>query len=130
MVAGIVYDKSDGTIMRARRREELRSGGLWEFPGGKVEPGETLAAALERELLEELSMRVAVGGTLCVSETKAHNGTIELTCMWAELSDERPLHSEDHDVIEWLLPTDLPSHDWCEPDVLAVSMLLDGTRPN
>ena len=49
---------NDGRILIAKRPDKTHQGGLWEFPGGKVEPGETLAAALKRELLEELCIEV------------------------------------------------------------------------
>lgn len=49
---------SDGNILIAKRPDKAHQGGLWEFPGGKVEPGETLMAALKRELFEELSIEV------------------------------------------------------------------------
>ncbi|WP_152354028.1 NUDIX domain-containing protein [Brachybacterium subflavum] len=51
----------DGLVFAARRSPERSAGGLWEFPGGKVEPGETPQEALVRELREELGVRVEVG---------------------------------------------------------------------
>ena len=60
VVAGIIRN-DDGTILIARRPLEGLLGGLWEFPGGKLEAEETFAEALERELVEELAIRVEVG---------------------------------------------------------------------
>jgi len=59
IVVGICVD-SDGNILIALRPEEKMLGGLWEFPGGKVESGESLEGALKRELLEELSVEVSI----------------------------------------------------------------------
>ncbi len=64
VVAGVIR-RQDGRLLIAQRRNEGLLGGLWEFAGGKVEAGETHAQALQRELAEELGVRVAVGA-LCV----------------------------------------------------------------
>ena len=58
LVAAAVIANGDGDILLARRADHLHQGGLWEFPGGKVEPGESFGAALHRELAEELGIEV------------------------------------------------------------------------
>lgn len=65
VVAGIVY-REDGRFLIAQRPDEGLLGGLWEFPGGKVEAGETFPDALKRELIEELALEVAVGDLFTV----------------------------------------------------------------
>ena len=57
-VAAAVIRGIDGRILIARRADTQHQGGLWEFPGGKVEPGEAVEAALARELQEELNIVV------------------------------------------------------------------------
>ena len=57
VVAGVIRDEG-GRILVARRHDDSHQGGLWEFPGGKVEPGESLQVALARELREELGIEV------------------------------------------------------------------------
>src|SRR3954465_8084222 len=57
-VAAAVIRGTDGKILIARRADTQHQGGLWEFPGGKVEPGEAVEAALARELQEELGITV------------------------------------------------------------------------
>lgn len=64
VVAGVIRRPEDGRLLIAQRRDEGLLGGLWEFAGGKVEAGETHSHALQRELAEELGIRVAVGA-LC-----------------------------------------------------------------
>ncbi len=58
MAVGVIFDR-DGNILLTRRAQDSHQGGLWEFPGGKVEEGESLREALSRELLEELDIRIA-----------------------------------------------------------------------
>ena len=61
VVVAAVVERDDGRILLARRLPEAHLGGLWEFPGGAIEDGETPAEALARELIEEIGVRVAVG---------------------------------------------------------------------
>lgn len=61
-----VIQGQDGQILIDRRRQEGLLGGLWEFPGGKVEPGETIEACIQREIKEELGIEIAVGDRLIV----------------------------------------------------------------
>jgi A/G-specific adenine glycosylase len=63
VVAGVIY-RDDGAFLIARRPPEGLLGGLWEFPGGKQEAGESLPEALRREIGEELAMDIAVGAAL------------------------------------------------------------------
>ena len=63
VAAGVILSSS-GQILIARRADHLHQGGLWEFPGGKLEPGETPRQALDRELLEELAIRVEAASPL------------------------------------------------------------------
>ena len=68
VVAGVIRDPR-GRILLARRTEGRDLAGLWEFPGGKVEPGESPEAALRRELHEELGIRASIGAPLiCVPQ--------------------------------------------------------------
>ncbi len=57
VAVGVISDGGDKVLV-ARRADHLHQGGLWEFPGGKVEPGETVQQALQRELHEELAIRI------------------------------------------------------------------------
>jgi A/G-specific adenine glycosylase len=60
----VIWD-AQGQILIDRRKQEGLLGGLWEFPGGKIEPGETIEACIAREIQEELGMQIAVGDRLC-----------------------------------------------------------------
>ncbi|HMS73613.1 (deoxy)nucleoside triphosphate pyrophosphohydrolase [Gordonia sp. (in: high G+C Gram-positive bacteria)] len=61
VVAAVIIDPSTSTLLLAQRSSPPEDAGLWELPGGKVEDGETWQAALEREIVEELGMRVEAG---------------------------------------------------------------------
>ncbi len=95
-------------ILAARRRDN----GGWEFPGGKVEPGETPAAAIERELGEELGVRVRVLASLGV----ATDARIELELWQVRLVDGEPVAAVDHDALRWLGADELDSVPWLPVD--------------
>ncbi len=59
-----VITNTEGKILIDRRKNEGDMGGLWEFPGGKIEPGETVEECIEREIKEELDIKIAVGDRL------------------------------------------------------------------
>lgn len=101
-VAAAVITRADGAVLIARRRPGLAHAGLWEFPGGKLEPGEAPEACLARELREELGVEVAVGAHLATGR----DGPIELLGYSASLVAGVPQLS-DHDAIAWVAPADL-----------------------
>ncbi len=96
VVAAIARD-SAGRYFVARRRKGKKLGGLWEFPGGKVEEGESDAAALEREFNEEFGIDIDAGETVMEREEEG----FVLALLRAELRG-RPTRLPDHDAIAWL----------------------------
>jgi len=76
VVAGVIV--RDGRFLAARRSKSMRWSGFWEFPGGKVEAGESLGQALRRELLEELSIAIDGFSLWKVKEKKSTQGAIRL----------------------------------------------------
>ncbi|WP_085476805.1 (deoxy)nucleoside triphosphate pyrophosphohydrolase [Rathayibacter oskolensis] len=121
VVAAVI---SDGNLILAgRRRPEKAAGGQWEFPGGKIEPGEKPKRALEREILEELAIRVRIGGMLSSDDTAVDGRIIRLSCWWASLCDRPPVASTDHDELRWLTRADLSALNWAPPDLPAVRKL-------
>ena len=89
---------------------------MWEFPGGKLEPGENDATALMRELREELGVTVLVGAHVGVSEHAYAHGTIRLTALACTLVDGEPA-ALDHAELRWLAPDALGEVEWAPADV-------------
>ncbi|HVT19800.1 MAG TPA: NUDIX domain-containing protein [Mycobacteriales bacterium] len=110
---------ADDRALAARRTRPTELAGYWEFPGGKVEPGEESRAALVREIEEELSATVEVrdeiaGGPWVVSDQ------YELRLFTASVVSGVPRAGTDHDEVRWLAFTHLDSVDWLPSDLAAV----------
>lgn len=114
----------DGAVLACRRAAHKSEAGLWEFPGGKVTPGESPELALVREIREELGVAITVGGRLARSVRTVGPATIALTTYWAALVGEVPIVSSDHDRLVWLRPDVLGQLDWCRPDLATVDSIL------
>lgn len=121
VVAAVI--EHDGKILACRRRPEKAAGGKWEFPGGKLEDGETHTEALVREIREELSVSIEVTAPLRTDDTVVGDTTIRLICLHAQLLGAPPTQSIDHDELRWVRPRDLSDLDWAAPDLPAVAEL-------
>lgn len=124
MGAAIVHD---GRVLAARRTDPPELAGGWEFPGGKVEPGEDPVDAIVREVREELGCTVAVTGTLRGEQPIKHDYVLRVAT--ARLVAREPVPHE-HDAVRWLGPEDLDRVTWLAPDVPFLpelrEVLLDG----
>lgn len=98
----------DGRVLGARRRRD----GRWEFPGGKVERGETPEQALQRECEEELGVVVRVGEE--VGSVREHD--LRLRLFAATLGDGEPAAGPDHDRLRWLSAEQLATVEWLPSD--------------
>jgi 8-oxo-dGTP diphosphatase len=110
----------DGRVLASRRTEPPRLAGLWEFPGGKVEPGETDAQALVRELREELQVEVEVGERL--GGDLSIGGTAVLRVYLCRLVAGEPA-LVDHDAHRWLSRGELLDVPWIPVDLPLVEQL-------
>lgn len=110
----------DGRVLASRRTEPPRLAGLWEFPGGKVEPGEDDATALVRELREELQVEVVVGARL--GEDLPIGATAVLRVYVCALVSGEPA-LVDHDEHRWLGADELLDVPWIPVDLPLVEQL-------
>lgn len=116
-----------GRFLVARRRHEGVRGGLWEFPGGKVEPGEDDRTALARELEEELGVQVAPGDALGTVDWSYPDVTIRLVGYWCTIIRGTPTTCE-HEEVRWVNREELSGLAWCEADAPLVAALVRGER--
>jgi 8-oxo-dGTP diphosphatase len=115
-VAAAVVER-DGLVLVARRAAGRRQGGLWEFPGGKVEAGESPEASLVRELAEELGVKVKVGPLLAVSEHRYPEGGIRLRAYAARLVGSDAFRLVDHSEVRWIPPAELEDLELAPADI-------------
>ena len=115
----------DGRYLVARRTRPADVAGRWEFPGGKVEPGETEEGALAREIREELGVEIAIGER--IPGEWPLRGDLVLHLYAAALVDGEPRPLEQHDEIRWVARADFDSVDWLPSDIDAVRSLREAT---
>lgn len=126
MVTAAVIER-DGKVLVAKRKAELVAGGLWEFPGGKLEDGEEPERGLEREIMEEMGVGARVGELLCTVPFSGPLKSFELVVYRTELlSDEFRL--TDHDEIRWLVPAEMDESLFSKPDRPVVRLLAGRQR--
>lgn len=120
VVAAVIL--RDGKIMAAKRNAGGPSGLKWEFPGGKIERGESPDEALAREIFEELGMTTIVREEMGSYVTELGHWRLRLHCFICDSSDE-PIRMEAHSEIRWCSISELNDLDWALPDVPAVEDL-------
>ncbi|MCL6713420.1 (deoxy)nucleoside triphosphate pyrophosphohydrolase [Pseudomonas sp. R2.Fl] len=108
--------------MAAKRNVGGPSGLKWEFPGGKVEHGESPGEALVREIAEELGMKIIVREELGSYVTELGSCRLRLHCFICDSVDE-PTRMEAHSEVRWCGISELNDLDWALPDVPAVEAL-------
>ncbi|GAA1994425.1 (deoxy)nucleoside triphosphate pyrophosphohydrolase [Microbacterium pumilum] len=112
----------DGFVLCAQRGSAGLLGGLWEFPGGKIEPGETPQQALVREIAEELDCFVSVGAEVALTHHQYEFGVVRLQTFYCQLLTGTPSATE-HAELRWVAPTDLSALEWAPADIPAVDKI-------
>ena len=113
VVAALIWDK--GRFMICQRPAHKARGLLWEFVGGKVEPGETKAQALVRECREELDVTVTVRDEYMDLTHVYPDITVHLTLFNAAIASGTPRLLEHAD-LKWITPAEIPQYDFCPAD--------------
>jgi 8-oxo-dGTP diphosphatase len=116
----------DGRVLIARRRSGDRFGGVWEVPGGKIEPGESPEEGLRREIDEELGMAIEIGPCLGAFPFVSPAWSIELIAFRAAWTAGTMILRE-HDEVRWVGPGELASYPFAEPDRPIVHLLAGET---
>lgn len=120
-VVGAVILK-DGKVLCAQRGPGGSLAGLWEFPGGKIEPGESARDALIREIDEELRCEISVLDPVTTTRHEYDFGIVTLSTFYCDLIAGTPVLTE-HAEVRWLLPSQLNDLSWAPADVPAVEII-------
>ena len=110
VAVGVISDGDSG-ILVSRRAEHAHQGGLWEFPGGKVEAGETVQQALHRELLEELAIEVQACEPLLTIVHDYSDKSVLLDVWWVSAFSGEP-HGREGQPLRWVAGRDLRNLDF------------------
>lgn len=113
VVAALIWDK--GRFLACQRPESKARGGLWEFVGGKVEPGETKRQALIRECREELDVTIAAGEVFLELPHSYPDLTIYLTVFHASIAEGTPRLLE-HQAMRWVTAKEAETMSFCPAD--------------
>lgn len=113
-VVAAVIRKDNKIFATQRGYGEFKDG--WEFPGGKIEEGETPEQALAREIKEELDTEIKVGELIDTIEYDYPNFHLSMDCFWCEIM-QGGLELKEHEAARWLSKEELHSVDWLPADV-------------
>ena len=113
VVAALVWDRDK--FMICQRPAHKTRGLLWEFVGGKVEPGETKEQALIRECREELAVTLSVGDVFMDVVHEYPDLTVRLTLFNSTITEGEPKKLEHND-IRWITPGEIPNYEFCPAD--------------
>lgn len=119
VVAAVI--KSDNKIFATQRGYGDLKGG-WEFPGGKIERGETPQEALKREIMEELETEIIVGELIDTIEFDYPTFHLSMDCFWCEVKQGN-LVLKEHEAAKWLNKTELDSINWLPADIILIDRI-------
>ena len=129
VVAAVIKATNDNgeKIIFATERGYGEFKGGWEFPGGKIEPGETPQQALCREIMEELDTKIQVGDLIDTTEYDYPAFHLSMDCFWCEVLSGN-LVLKEHEAARWLTSDELDSVEWLPADVTLIDKIRTGMR--
>ena len=124
VVAAIIkaLNENGETIIFATQRGYGDLKGGWEFPGGKIEEGETPQEALVREIKEELETEISVGELIDTIEYDYPTFHLSMDCFWAEIVSG-DLVLREHEAAKWLMKDELESVEWLPADITLIDKI-------
>ena len=127
VVAAVIKAMNDNgeKIIFATERGYGEFKGGWEFPGGKIEPGETPQQALCREIMEELDTKIQVGDLIDTIEYDYPAFHLSMDCFWSEVLSGN-LVLKEHEAARWLTSDELDSVEWLPADVTLIDKIRTG----
>ena len=120
-VVAAVIRRGNKIFATQRGYGEYKDG--WEFPGGKVEPGESPRDALVREIREELDADITVGEKIVTVNLDYTDFYLSMDCFWASLNEGGQLKLLEHEAARWLSCDELDSVEWLPADVKVVEAI-------
>mgnify|MGYP000192545854 CR=1 FL=1 len=123
-VVGAIIENRDKEILCALRSPKMSLPNRWEFPGGKIEQGETFKQAIEREIREELSCTIQFMDVFNDSTYDYEKFTVNLITVKCKLISGTPTKSE-HSKLIWMSRENLPSLNWAPADIPTMKKLLE-----
>ena len=121
VVAGIIKNK-EGKILIARRNLTKAQGGLWEFPGGKIEPNETKEEAIVREIKEEFNMDIICNGYFDKKEYEYPTRTINLIALNCTMVGDS-YEVLEHEEIAWITKEEFKNYEFAPADIYFVEKI-------
>lgn len=126
-VVGAVIINEEQKILCALRSQQMSLPGMWEFPGGKIEKGESPEESLVREIKEELSCEIEVGRLISDSVYEYPTVMVRLITYFANIFDGEPMPNE-HEELRWVSLQELSSLHWAPADLPTIEELLRAER--